>query len=183
MSTITQFITADDLWQLPFDGMRHELIRGELQTMPPSGFEHGVVGINLSTPLDQHAKGNRLGVVVGAETGFLIARNPDTVRGCDIGFVSRERIEAVGIPKTYWPGAPDLSVEIISPGDRVYEVDAKVQEWLEAGAKMVWVINPRQRTVTVYRPGVNPVILTTKDTLDGQDVIPGFHLPVASLFM
>ena len=89
----------------------------------------------------------------------------------------------MGIPKTYWPGAPDAAVEIISPGDRVYEVDAKVQEWLDAGAKLVWVFNPRQRTVTVYKPGVNPVILTTQDTLDGQDVIPGFRLPVTSLFL
>ena len=182
MHTTTQLLTAEDLSRLPPDGMRHELIKGELHTMPPSGFEHGVVGINLSTPLDQHAKGNRLGLVVGAETGFLIAQNPDTVRGCDIGFVSRERLEVVGIPSTYWRGPPDLAVEIVSPNDRVYEVDAKVQEWLDAGTRLVWVVNPRQRTVTVYKPGANPIVLTTKDELDGQDVLPGFRLLVARIF-
>ena len=182
MSTINRLMTAEDLEQLPRDGVRHELVKGELHSMPPSGFEHGVVGINLSTPLDQHAKANQLGLVVGAETGFLIAQNPDTVRGCDIGFVRRERIEAVGIPRTYWPGAPDLTVEIISPRDRVYEVDGKVQEWLEAGARLVWVVNPRQRTVTVYQPEANPVVLTTKDNLEGRDVIPGFSLPVSRIF-
>jgi Uma2 family endonuclease len=72
---------------------------------------------------------------------------------------------------------------VVSPGDTVFEVDAKVQEWLEAGAKMVWVVNPRQRNVTVYRAGTNPIILTVKDTLDGQDVVPGFQFPVASLFV
>lgn len=182
MSTMIRLMTADDLWRLPSDGTRHELVKGELQTMPPSGFEHGVVGINLSTPLDQHVRGNKLGLVVGAETGFLITQNPDTVRGADIGFVSRERVRAVGVPRSYWPGSPDLAVEIVSPHDTVFQVDTKVQEWLDAGARMVWVVNPRQRTVTVYRPGENPVVLTTKDTLDGLDVVPGFQWPVASLF-
>jgi Uma2 family endonuclease len=151
--------------------------------MPPSGFEHGAVGINLSTPLDQYVKANQLGRVVGAETGFLLARDPDTVRGPDIGFVRRERLQATGIPRTYWLGAPDLAVEVVSPGDTVFQVDEKVQEWLAAGTSLVWVINPRQRIVTVYRPGATPRILTANDTLDGEDVVPGFRCPVASLFL
>src|SRR5262249_30284993 len=116
MSTATtQLLTADDLWRLPDDGLRRELVKGVLYTMPPAGFEHGVVGINLSTPLDQHVKPNRLGLVVGGGTGFLIATNPDTVRAPDIGFVRQARIQATGIPRQYWPGAPDLAVEIVSP--------------------------------------------------------------------
>lgn len=183
MSTATQLLTAEDLERLPKDGQRHELVRGELHTMPPSGFEHGAVGINLSTPLDQHVRASHLGRVVGAETGFLLARDPDTVRGPDIGFVRRERLESVGVPRSYWPGAPDLAVEIVSPGDTVFEVDAKVQEWLAAGTSLVWVINPRQRMVTVYRPGANPVILREGDTLDGQEVVPDFRHPVSHLFV
>jgi Uma2 family endonuclease len=183
MSTAIQLLTAEDLERLPRDGQRHELVRGEVLTMPPAGFEHGAIGINLSTPLDQHVKANHLGRVVGAETGFLLAQNPDTVRGPDIGFVRQDRVEAVGMPRSYWPGAPDAAAEIVSPGDTVFEVDAKVQEWLAAGTSLVWVINPRQRMVTVYRPGANPVILRVGDTLDGQEVIPGFRIPVASLFV
>lgn len=183
MSIASQLLTAADLWQLPHDGMRHELVKGELRTMPPAGFEHGAVEINLTLPLAQHVKAQGLGIVVGGETGFLITQNPDTVRGSDVGFVRRERIEETGIPRQYWPGAPDLAVEVVSPNDRVYEVDEKVQEWLEAGTRMVWVVNPRQRNVTVYRPGINPIILTANDTLDGQDVVPGFQGAVSSIFV
>lgn len=184
MSTaIQQLLTADDMLRLPKDGKRYELVKGELRTMPPAGFEHGVVEMNLSTPLDQHVRANGLGIVVGAETGFLITQNPDTVRGPDIGFVRRERIEAIGIPRNYWPGAPDLAVEVVSPGDTVYQVDEKVEEWLEAGARMVWVVNPRRRNVTVYRPGTNPIVLTINDALDGQDVVPGFSFSVAQIFV
>lgn len=182
MSSVTQLLTADDLWDLPPDGQRHELVRGELRTMPPAGFEHGYVGGRILSPLERFVEGNKLGVVVTAETGFVIARDPDTVRAPDAAFVSQERIAATGIPKKYWPGAPDLAVEVVSPNDTVYEVDEKVQEWLDAGARLVWVINPRRRTVTVYGPAAKPVILTESDTLDGQDVVPGFRVGVAELF-
>jgi Uma2 family endonuclease len=182
MSTATQYLTADDLWRLPRNGVRHELVRGELRTMPPAGFEHGAVGIKLSTPLDRHVRDQNLGIVVAAETGFLIARDPDTVRAPDIGFVRRERIEAVGIPKKFWDGAPDLATEVVSPGDTVFETDEKVQEWITAGARLDWVINPRTKTVTVHRPGQNPVILSADDFLDGYDVIPGFRLRVRDVF-
>jgi Uma2 family endonuclease len=183
MSTATQLMTADDLWHLPNDGMRHELLKGVLYTMPPAGFEHGAVGISLSTPLDQHVRANRLGILVAAETGFLIATNPDTVRAPDIGFVRQDRIQATGIPRRYWPGAPDLAVEVVSPGDTVFEVDDKVQEWLAAGAGLVWVVNPRRRTVTVHRPSGTPVILTVNDVLDGEQVVPGFSIRVADIFV
>jgi Uma2 family endonuclease len=183
MSTVTRLITADDLWQLPQDGLRHELVNGELRTMPPAGFEHGAVGINLTLPLAQHVKEKGLGFVVAAETGFLLASDPDTVRAPGIGFVRAERLQATGITRHYWPGAPDLAVEIVSPNDTVFGVDEKVQEWLEAGASLVWVVNPRQRTVTVWRPGAVAAILSTEDTLDGGVVVPGFSIKVGTLFV
>jgi len=183
MSAATQLQTADDLWHLPDDGLRRELVKGVVCTIPPAGFEHGVVTINLSTPLDQHVRPNRLGVVVGAETGFLIATNPDTVRAPDIGFVRQARIQATGIPRQYWPGAPDLAIEIVSPNDRVFEVDDKVQEWLNAGAALVWVVNPRPRTVTVHRQGGTATLLTTNDVLTGEQVVPGFSIRVADIFV
>lgn len=183
MSTATALLTADDLWRLPKDGNRHELVKGELLTMPPATFEHGVVGTNIATPLDRHVRANNLGTVVNANTGFLLAENPDTVRAPDVGFVRRDRIQATGMPKKYWPGAPNLAVEVVSPNDTVYAVDDKVEEWLDAGAGLVWVVNPRRRTVTVHRPGSAPVILTTADTLDGLQVVPGFTLSVADVFV
>jgi Uma2 family endonuclease len=183
MSTATQLMTADDLWRLPDDGTRHELVKGVLHTMPPAGFEHGAIGINLTLPLAMHVKANGLGIVVAAETGFLIATNPDTVRAPDIGFVRRDRTQAAGVPRNYWPGAPDLAVEVVSPNDTVFEVDDKVQEWLTAGAGLVWVVNPRRRTVTVHRPSGAPIVLTVNDVLDGEQVVPGFSIRVADIFV
>jgi Uma2 family endonuclease len=183
MSTGTQLMTADDLWRLPNDGMRHELVKGVLHTMPPAGFEHGALGINISAPLAQHVKANRLGVVVNSDTGFVITTNPDTVRAPDIGFVRQDRLPSGSLPAKYWRGAPDLVVEVVSPSDTVFEVDDKVEQWLDAGTGLVWVVNPRKRTVTVYRAGVTPVILTAADTLDGLQVVPGFSMPVADIFV
>ncbi len=117
--------------------------------MSPAGGEHGAVIGTLFLLLGNFVRQNGLGVVFGAETGFLIERAPDTVRAPDIAFVSRKRIPPDGIPRSYVPGAPDLAVEVVSPGDTVREVDDKVADWLNAGSEAVWVVNPRWKTVTV----------------------------------
>jgi Uma2 family endonuclease len=183
MSTATQLMTADELLRLPDRGELYELVNGELRVMSPAGFEHGIIGAYLSQLLGAFSRANRLGLVAAAETGFLITRDPDTVRSPDVAFVSRARVESAGMTKKYFPGAPDLAAEVISPSDRVGEVDEKVQQWLDAGTRLVWVINPRRREVTVYSPSAGPFILTEAGTLDGQDVVPGFRLPVAELFV
>ncbi len=121
---------------------------------------------------------NELGQRVAAETGFLIEQNPDTVRTPDIGFVRQERVQAVGMTRRYWPGATHLAVEVVSPSGTVNEVE----EWLSAGTRLVWVVNPRQRTVTVHRPATNPVILAADDRLQGADVLPGFEGLVREVF-
>ena len=182
MATTSGLMTADELWRLPDDGLRHELIAGELRTMAPSGWEHGRIVVRVSTPLDQHVEANGLGAVCGAETGFLLAREPDTVRAADVAFVRRERVLAGGDVKSYWPGAPDLAVEVISPGDLYTEVDEKVATWLEYGARMVLVVNPRRRTVVVHRPGGQVRLLTENDEIYCEDVVPGWKLPVRALF-
>jgi Uma2 family endonuclease len=138
--------------------------------------------MNLSAPLHQFVQARKLGIVVAAETGFIISRDPDTVRAPDAAFVRQERIPASGAPRKFWVGPPDLAVETMSPSDTVYEVDEKVREWLTAGSQLVWVLNPRQKTVTVYRPDNTAQILGTGDTLDGGDVVPGFQIAVAALF-
>jgi Uma2 family endonuclease len=148
--------------------------------MTPSGFEHGCVIINFTVPLGCFVKENALGVVSAAETGFLLATDPDTVRAPDIAFVARERLGSVA--KGYFPGAPDLAVEVISPGDTYSEVEDKVEAWLDAGCRMVVVVNPRNRTLKVYRTRTDVVVLTVDDSFDGGDVLPGFKLPVRQIF-
>ncbi|MGH7214797.1 MAG: Uma2 family endonuclease [Tepidisphaeraceae bacterium] len=182
MSTMSHLLTADDLWNLPGDG-RRELVKGEVRTMAPAGFDHGAVIMNLSVPLATYVKAHRLGVVTGAETGFKLSSNPDTVRGADIAFVAASRIPATGRPVKFWQGAPDLAVEVVSPDDTMAEVEEKVDDYLNAGARLVWVVNPRRRTITVHRPGIEPVLLRQSDTLDGQDVVPGFSCRVAEVFV
>jgi len=120
--------------------------------------------------------------VFAAETGFVLSRDPDTVRAPDVAFVSRQRIPASGIPDSYISAAPDLAVEVLSPDDRQVEVEEKIQQWLDAGTKAVWIVNPRRRTVTIHRAGADPRVLRESDTLPGDDVVPGFELKVAEIF-
>jgi len=168
---------------MPDDGFRYELVEGNLREMAPAGHQHGRIAINVSTPLAQHVKANNLGVVYAAETGFKLASNPDTVRAPDVAFVRRERVESVGDSEGFWPGAPDLAVEVVSPGDRYTDVEEKVFDWLDAGARLVIVANPRKRLVTVYRSLTDVVVLTEADVLDGGDVVPGFAMSVKDIFV
>ena len=181
-ATLTKPVTANELLEMPDDGYRYELIEGELRRMSPAGDEHGRVGMELAIPLGSHVKQNKLGKLYLAETGFLIKTNPDTVRAPDIAFVRIERIAQGPGVKGYRVGAPDLAVEVVSPGDTVSEVEEKVAEWLEGGARMVWVVSPKLHTVTVYRSLIDIVTLTEKDKLDGGDVVPGFQMNVAEVF-
>ena len=182
MPTTSTPMTAAELFRLPEDGHRHELVAGELRTMAPSGGEHGRVTVKLTVPLGQYVETHHLGAVFGAETGFLLAVDPDTVRAPDLAFVRRERVEAVGNEPGYWPGAPDLVAEVISPNDLYTEVDEKVASWLAHGTQMVLVINPR-RTVAVHRPGRPVHVLTEADSVDGEEAVPGWILPVRDLFV
>jgi Uma2 family endonuclease len=182
MSPTQTLLTAEDLLALPDDGGRRELVNGELKTMTPSGSEHSVITATLAHLVRSFVSARGLGLVFGAEGGFKIASNPDTVRAPDLAFVRRERIPESGIPTGFWPGAPDLAAEVVSPGDTYEEVDAKVAAWLHAGAELVWVVNPRPRTVAVHSGEGEVKILSATDELTGGTVIPGFACPVAELF-
>ena len=160
MSLTGRAITADEVFHLPDDDYRYELVQGEVRKMSPAGFDHGVIVANLTGPLRQHVKSHGLGVVCGAETGFKLASDPDTVRAPDVAFVRRERIPASGLPTGFWPGAPDLAVEVLSPGDTLSEVDEKVAAWLSAGTAAVWVVNLSRRTVSIHRAGATARILS-----------------------
>ncbi len=177
-----QLVSAEELLRMPDDGFRYELVRGELRRMSPAGFHHGRLIMNIATPLDHHVRTHKLGVVCAAETGFLLTSDPDTVRAADVAFIRQERIAQGSEPEGYWPGAPDLAVEMVSPNDLYTEVDEKVTDWLEAGTGMVVIVNPRKRTVTVYRSLLQIVVLREQDVLNGGDVVPGWTLPIADIF-
>jgi Uma2 family endonuclease len=181
MSTVTLF-TADQLLNMPDDGHRYELIAGELSKMSPAGWKHGWIAGRLHGWLAHYAETHNLGAVFEGETGFLLASDPDTVRAPDIAFIGRERLAAEEPTEAFWPGAPDLAVEVVSPGDTVHEVDDKVKTWLDAGAKMVWVVDPKWRSVTVYRSSEQVKILTENEELSGEDVLEGFCRKVRDLF-
>jgi Uma2 family endonuclease len=183
MSTTTQLMTAEELLKLPRGRFRYELVKGELITMSPSGSEHGVIVVNITLLLAQYVKAKNLGLVFGAETGFKIEENPDTVRAPDVAFISRMSIPESGIPKEYWRGAPDLAVEVLSPGDAAPKVEQKVREWLSAGAKLVWAINPKRRIVTVHRAPNDVSTLSENDELSGEMVVPGFRCHVSEIFV
>lgn len=174
--------TAEDLWDLPDDGMRRELVHGELRVMTPAGFEHGRVAATVGVLLGMHVRATGAGVTLGAETGFVLARDPDTVRAPDAAFVSRERTEAVGRTMKYWPGAPNLAVEVVSPDDSFREVEEKALDWLAAGTVAVLVLDPERRTATVYRAPGGAQVHTVADTLDLTDAVPGWRVAVAELF-
>jgi len=182
MSTDLKLMTADELLGLPRGEFRYELVNGELKKMSPAGQKHGRIIVRLTEPLAKHVRENQLGQVYAAETGFKLKSNPDTVLAADIAFIRRQRLEALGETESYWPGAPDLAVEVNSPSDTVREVEKKVMEWLEFGSRLVWVVSPKLHTVTVYRSLTDIVVLTEKDTLDGGDVIPGFQIAIADIF-
>ncbi|MEA2206398.1 MAG: hypothetical protein QOE77_3174 [Blastocatellia bacterium] len=183
MSTVAdKILTAEDLLKLPRGTFRYELIEGELKQMSPAGHKHGKIIVRLTAPLAKHVQDNMLGEVYAAETGFKLRSNPDTVRAADIAFIRKDRVEAVGDTDGYWLGAPDLAVEVVSPSDKVGDVEIKVGEWLEFGTHLVWTVSPSLKTVTVYRSLMDIETLTEKDVLDGGDVVPDFKFPVAELF-
>ena len=178
MSTTTHLMTAEELILLD-DGLRHELIKGELLTMSPACEEHGEVAMNLSILLGQYIKAHKLGRVCAAETGFKLETDPDTVLAPDIAFIRRERMGIAS--KSFRQGAPDLVVEVTSPGDRKRKVQEKAHLWLSLGAKVVWIINPKSRSVEVYQDDEHRV-LASSDLLSADDVVPGFQITVSSIF-
>ena len=175
-------MSAEELFRLPDDNYRYALVRGELQRRAAAGFRHGAVIMNVAVPLGHHVKAHGLGVMCGAETGFVLERDPDTVLPPDVAFVRRERIEASGFPATFWEGPPDLAVEVTSPGDTRREVEEKVASWLAAGTCLVWVVDPKRVVVEIHEPDGAPRRLERSDMLDGEPLFPGFRLPVTDIF-
>jgi Uma2 family endonuclease len=179
-NTTHHLVTADELLNMPSE-QRFELIKGELLTMPPSpGEEHGVIAANIMVILGHYVHSNDLGRVYAAETGFQLERDPDTVLAPDFAFVKKEHLGPLS--KGYRFGAPDLVVEVLSPGDRKGRVEEKTARWLAFGVSVVWLVNPKSRTIEVRTASGTNRILTEDDMLTGDDVIPGFALSVSKVF-
>ena len=181
MSAIQQiYVTADELYDMPDDGFRYELVRGELVKMAPAGAIHGVIGYRIGLRLGVYVENLRLGTVFGIDTGFRLAE--DHVLAPDGAFVSESRIPASGLPEGFFPGAPDLAIEVISPSEREPHISQKVDDYLHYGCKMVILIRPRTRQIEVHTPNQDVQILETGDVLDGGDAVPGWQLPIADIF-
>ena len=175
-------ITAEQLYELPDDGLRYELLRGALVSEPVPGRLHGRTVARISNLLSNFVGARRLGVVYTGDTGFVLARQPDTVRGPDVAFLSNERERETKNARPYIPGAPDLAIEVVSPSDRTREVLGKVSDYLAAGSRLVWVVNPVREEVSAFRSPFAPHIVAGTDLLDGEDVLPGFSVTVAEIF-
>jgi Uma2 family endonuclease len=179
-TTSTKPITADALLKMGDIG-RCELIYGELVMKSPAGFGHGEIALRIGRFLGNFVEEHDLGAVLAAETGFLVERSPDLVRAPDASFVRKDRV-----PKTAWskffPGVPDLAVEVISPDDTKREIAEKVNMWLAHGTTSCWVADPATMTLNIHRIGQKPVRLTVRDKISDEPAIPGFVLSVSKIF-
>lgn len=178
---MTPPMTAEELLKTNIPNKRTELVRGVLIVREPSGGHHGSVAMNLAIQLGIHVQRTGAGQLFAAETGFTLFRGPDTVRAPDVAFVSRDRLPHP-IPSGFPELAPDLVVEVLSPGDRAGETLAKIGDWLQAGARLVWVIDPARRIARVYRQDSTQSTITDQSQLDGEDVLPGFSCELGTIF-
>lgn len=188
MSTATEVITAKKVWTdeefmaLSKDGHRYEIVNGELVDMGNSGALHGNIAIILSSALFAVVNAQKLGALFDSSTAFKM-KNGDK-RSPDISFFARDRLQGMTeLPTGFLEGAPDLAIEILSPSNTVEEIHDKLVEYFENGSRLAWIIHPNENYVLVYRSAQEPDrLLKSVDSLDGEEVIPGFSLPVADLF-
>ena len=175
-------MTAQELFDYRHEPYQHELIGGRLYEMEPPGAEHGYVAMLIARLLMGHVEAGDLGLVFASEVGFKLASDPDTVRAPDVAFVAKARADEIGIPRGYWPGAPDLAVEVVSPTDRHSKVEGKALHWLESGTRAVVVVDPPRRTATVYRGAHDIRVLHADEQLDLGDVVAGWSPLVGAFF-
>ena len=181
MGTTTTFMTAADLERTHLPEGLWEVIDGELVEMSPTGRRHTRPLVNLIRLLSTFVVARRLGDVLAPDSGVVLAEHPLTVRVPDTGYIRAERLRDVD-DMGYYRVVPDLIVEVVSPSDRAGEVIAKALLWLDAGATIVWSVDPELETVTIFKAGQPPRVLTVADTLDGEEALPGFAVAVRDIF-
>ena len=175
-----RLVTAEALERFPSDDNRFELVAGHLVPMTPVSFAHGRTVIQFGSLLHEYIRKRKLGVVV-TEVGFILATDPDTVRAPDLAFLRPEHIPTPD-PRGFWPGAPDLAVEVLSPDDRPGEMRLRIDEYLTSGVDAVIIVDPDLKSVELHRPSRAMLTLADADTLDLDDVLPGFHCRVGEMF-
>lgn len=175
-----RLVTAEELERFPSDDNRYELVAGHLVPMTPVSFAHGRTVIQFGSLLHEYIRKRKLGVVV-AEVGFILATDPDTVRAPDLAFLRPEHIPTPD-PRGFWPGAPDLAVEVLSPDDRPGEMRLRIDEYLTSGVDAVIIVDPDLKSVELHRPSRAMLTLADANTLDLDDVLPGFHCRVGEMF-
>jgi Uma2 family endonuclease len=180
MVTVERLISAEELFQMPNLG-RCELVRGVINMMSPAGSEHGRIVWNVTLLLGNFIKSHKLGTMRGAETGFIIRHDPDTVLAPDASFILTDRLPEKD-PKGYFDGPPDLAVEVLSPNDRASEVQTKIRDWLDAGCRGVWIVDPETKSVTIYKSNHDIAVLNTADMLTDAQLLPGFSASVSEFF-
>jgi Uma2 family endonuclease len=178
-----RIMTADELLHDTANEKGYELVQGRLIKMSPTGRIHGLISMRCGAALLAYADAHQLGEVYGAETGFLLSRNPDTVLAPDVAFVQASRVPTGPTAEGFLPLAPDLAVEVASPDQYRPEMARKAGDWLAAGARMVWIFWPKRKEVDVWQPGQAMVTLHADDMLDGGAVLPGFQHPVGGFFV
>ena len=177
----SRFTTAEELFALAANDGRFELLHGELHPMTPPGAHHGDIAARLAARLVVHTQQHDLGRVF-VETGFLLHRDPDHVRGPDVAFVAKQRILSDGLPREYWQGAPDLCFEVVSPGETYAYVQEKACGWIRYGARMVVVVEPERRRVVVHRSDKDLEVLGDGDVLSLEDLLAGLEIPIREVF-
>ena len=176
-----RLITGEELARMPEIG-RSELVEGRIVRMSPTGFRHGGVELRIGTVLNAFVEPLRIGRVLVGEVGIYTRRNPDTVRGADVLFISNERYARASKDKAFLDVAPELVVEVLSPDDRPGEVARKISEYFEAGVLRVWIADPSRRTLRVHRTANESRELKPEDNLSDDEVLPGFEVLVSELF-
>ena len=175
--------TVGDLFALPDDGYVYELSRGRLIRTAPASWLPGVVSAHINELVNAYVREHGLGFCADAQTGYQLSDAPDSVRAPDLGFVRAERVSRDNLPTRFFPGPPDLAVEVKSPTDRMADVLQKIGEYLDAGVRLVWFFNPERRSAIVFRPDGSVTLLQADDELDGEDVLPGFRLPLTQIWL
>jgi len=179
---VAKLMTAEQFIELPDDGHNYELVHGRLVEVAPSGFSSAQIGLLIGAELINFVRPRRLGAVTVGEGGYILTRGPDTVRAPDAAFVRAEHVPQGADRDFFVRYPPDLAVEVMSRTDRLRKLQAKCLEYLDAGVRLVWLVEPSHQRLTVYLPDRATRTLGITDTLDGGDVLPGFALPLAEVF-
>ncbi|MCS7186370.1 MAG: Uma2 family endonuclease [Armatimonadetes bacterium] len=175
-------MTLDEVKQLNPDEQPGELVRGVFLPMSRPTIQHGRLMARIARLIGNFVETKMLGEVIVGDSGFVLDKEEQTLRGPDVAFISKERIPSEGLPDDWWEGAPDLAVEIVSRSQTAHELARKALDYLQAGTKIVWVVDPESKTVAVYTPPNHIRILREDETLDGGDVLPEFKVQVKELF-